>query len=165
MKSEKGWCPLLASSSTFDRRSMKKRLLKSLVSPSMFAISCVLFDHNSLPAELAGPGVSPRESEVFRQLRARLRYFNVDRDIRSVLVTSATPEEGKSTVAWNLARAAAASSQAVLVEADLRNPSLAATQALFPNPGLAELLTHQVRRRLRRHALAKHWRLVNRITP
>ena len=84
------------------------------------------------------------EEEAFRTLRAALRYFDVDQDLRSVLVTSGAAEEGKSTVAWNLARAAAVSSQAVLVEADLRNPSLAATQVLFPNPGLAELLTHQV---------------------
>ena len=49
-------------------------------------------------------------------LRASLRYFNVDRDMRSVLLTSHSAEVGKSTVAWNLARVAASSSRVVIVE-------------------------------------------------
>jgi capsular exopolysaccharide synthesis family protein len=84
------------------------------------------------------------ENEAFRMLRGSLRYFNVDADLRSVLVTSTEPEVGKSTVAWNLARIAASSSHTVLVETDLRNPSLARQHGLAPGPGLAELLTHQV---------------------
>lgn len=84
------------------------------------------------------------EEEAFRTLRAGLRYFNVDRDVRSVLVTSHAAEEGKSTVAWHLARIAAATSRTVLVEADLRNAGLARTRRLSHGPGLAELLTHQV---------------------
>ena len=87
------------------------------------------------------------EEEAFRTLRAALRYFNVDQELRSVLVTSESAHEGKSTVAWNLARTAASSSKTVLVEADLRQPNLAATHSLFPTPGLAELLTHQVQMR------------------
>ena len=87
------------------------------------------------------------EEEAFRTLRAALRYFNVDQELRSVLVTSGSASEGKSTVAWNLARTAASSSKTVLVEADLRAPNLAATHSLFPTPGLAELLTHQVQMR------------------
>lgn len=86
----------------------------------------------------------PREAESFRMLRARLRYFNVDRDIRSVLVTSAASGDGKSTVAWNLAIAAAGTgpSRVVLVEADLRHPSIAHKYQLRVVPGLAELLSH-----------------------
>jgi succinoglycan biosynthesis transport protein ExoP len=86
------------------------------------------------------------EWEAFRKLRAKLRYFSVDREIRSVLVTSAAPEEGKTTVASNLALAAAIGGQArvLLVEADLRKPSLARRYKLAPTPGLAELLTHDI---------------------
>jgi polysaccharide biosynthesis transport protein len=83
-----------------------------------------------------------REEEAFRTLRANLRYFNVDQAIRSILVMSAVPEEGKSTVAWNLARVAASAGERVLVvEADLRRPRFAASAVeLSPSPGLTTVL-------------------------
>lgn len=91
-----------------------------------------------------GTGLPFAEEEAFRTLRAGLRYFNVDREVRSTLVTSYSAGEGKSTVAWHLARVAARGSRAILVEADLRNPVLATAHGLPRGPGLAELLTHQV---------------------
>ena len=84
------------------------------------------------------------ENEAFRMLRASLRYFNVDRDVRSVLVAADGAEVGKSTVAWNLARVAANSSKVAIVETDLRNPSLARQHGMRVGPGLAELLTDQI---------------------
>ena len=84
-----------------------------------------------------------RENEAFRMLRASLRYFNVDADMRTVLVTSFGAGVGKSTVAWNLARVAATGSRAVIVETDLRNPTIAGQHGLEPGPGLAEVLTRQ----------------------
>lgn len=84
------------------------------------------------------------ERESFRTLRTRLRYFNVDRDLQAVLVTSAIPGEGKSTTAWHLARSSAAAGRpTALLEADLHAPTVAASAGLAPLPGLAELLTHQ----------------------
>ena len=85
------------------------------------------------------------DREAFRMLRTRLRYFNVDREVKSVLVTSASPKDGKSTVAWYLAStAASAGSRTLLVEADLHQATLATYHKLDPIPGLAEILTHQV---------------------
>ena len=84
-----------------------------------------------------------RENEAFRMLRASLRYFNVDEDMRSVLVTSYGAGVGKSTVAWNLARVGSTGSRTVIVETDLRNPTLARQHGLEPGPGLAEVLTRQ----------------------
>jgi polysaccharide biosynthesis transport protein len=64
--------------------------------------------------------------EAFLMLRANLQYFNVDEEIKTILVTSAAPQEGKTTVSWNLARAEARSGKRVLfLEADLRRPTLA----------------------------------------
>ena len=80
------------------------------------------------------------EAEAFRRLRTNLRYFNVDREIRSVLVTSAAPGEGKTTVSWNLALAAARTGEQVLyVEADLRRPSLS-RYIEPPQQGLSSVL-------------------------
>lgn len=88
----------------------------------------------------------PVEAEAFALLRARLRYFNVDREVRSMLITSAASGEGKSTVALNLAlaEASAGSSTVILVEADLRRPTLARRLGIPSGPGLAEILSHNV---------------------
>jgi capsular exopolysaccharide synthesis family protein len=61
------------------------------------------------------------EAEAFRTLRANLRYFNVDRQVRSMLVASPLPGDGKSTVAHFLALTMAAmGDRVVLIDADLR---------------------------------------------
>ncbi len=69
--------------------------------------------------------LSPAETEVFRLLRANLRYFKVQQDVKSVVVTSAEPGEGKTLVSLGLALAAVTSGERVLlIEADLRDPGL-----------------------------------------
>jgi capsular exopolysaccharide synthesis family protein len=84
------------------------------------------------------------EGGAFQMLRARLRYFNVDRDINSVLVTSAAPAEGKTTVAWNLAASAAgAGLRTILIEADFHQPTIATRTETRTQPGLSELLSDQ----------------------
>jgi succinoglycan biosynthesis transport protein ExoP len=84
------------------------------------------------------------EAEAFRALRANLRYYDIDRDIRSLLVTSSAPGDGKSTVARYLAAtAAAAGVRAVLVEADLRRPTLSALFPVLRETGLSDVLTDQ----------------------
>src|SRR6202012_1025868 len=92
----------------------------------------------------AAPGLPFMENEAFRMLRASLQYFNVDRQINAVLITSYGAGVGKSTVAWNLARVASTSSKVVLIETDLRNSSIGQQHALAMGPGLTQLLTHQV---------------------
>lgn len=72
------------------------------------------------------PRARSAEFEPFRILRSSIYFAGVERGIKTVLVTSAVPGEGKTTVAINLARAAALSGQRViLIEADLRRPSVA----------------------------------------
>ena len=92
-----------------------------------------------------GPSeLPPLESEAFRMLRGRLRYFDVDRKVSSVLVTSGAARDGKSTVAWNLAlTAASVGSRTILLECDFHQPTLATRRGLRPVPGLSELLTGQ----------------------
>lgn len=95
------------------------------------------------------PGeLSAKESEAFHMLRANLRYLSIDREIRSIVVTSGAPGDGKTTVAWNLALAAAsAGTDVVLVEADLRNPALGARVDLGTaghSGGLSEVLAGEV---------------------
>ena len=78
---------------------------------------------------------------AFQMLLAQLRYFNVDRAVKRILVTSPAPSEGKSTVAFELAAMAARSGhRVVLLEADLRRPSISALAGIRSSPGLAQLL-------------------------
>jgi receptor protein-tyrosine kinase len=80
-------------------------------------------------------------AEAFRMLRANLRYFNVDRGLHVVLITSAAPGDGKSTVAANLAAASAANgARTLLIEVDLRHPTLARGLGVAASPGLTHVL-------------------------
>lgn len=64
-------------------------------------------------------------SEAIRSLRTSVQYTGLDRPLRTIVVTSAMPAEGKSVVAANLAAACAvAGHRTVLVGADMRRPRL-----------------------------------------
>ena len=83
-----------------------------------------------------------RELEVFNLIRANLRYFDLDGSRRSILVTSAEAGDGKSTVSWYLACAAAlAGSRVLLIEADLRHPSFHGVESLRSPTGLSMILS------------------------
>jgi len=64
-------------------------------------------------------------SEAYRTLRTNLDFSSLDKPIKTMLVTSAGPEEGKSTVLANLAVITAQTGRKViLVDCDLRRPTL-----------------------------------------
>lgn len=79
--------------------------------------------------------------EAFRALRTNIQFAGVDQPIRTLLVTSASPAEGKSTVAANLAVVMAqAGLKVVLVDCDLRRPTVN-KQFDMPNHfGLTDLM-------------------------
>lgn len=81
------------------------------------------------------------DDEAFRRLRANLFTPDRGRSVRSLLFTSAGPREGRSTIASNLARLVAeAGRSVVLVDADLRRPSLHKGFDLPNLVGLAHVL-------------------------
>jgi capsular exopolysaccharide synthesis family protein len=74
-------------------------------------------------------------AEAFRALRANLQYLGVKRPLHTIVVTSASPEQGKTTVAANLAIAIARSGASpIVIEGDLRRPRLAESFGL-PDTG------------------------------
>jgi succinoglycan biosynthesis transport protein ExoP len=92
-----------------------------------------------------GAVLPPTEAEVFSLIRAHLRFFNVNHDQSTVLIASPAPNDGKTTIARHLAEAAARSgSRVLLLEADLRQPTLAVQLGLQPGPGLAGVLIGDV---------------------
>jgi receptor protein-tyrosine kinase len=81
------------------------------------------------------------EAEAFHLIRAHLRYFNVDRELRTLLVASAAPGDGKTTVARHLAAAAARmGARVLLLEADLRRPTVAQQLDVLSGPGVSDVL-------------------------
>lgn len=123
----------------FDQRLRGVGELESLTGWPVLA--AVPLDRALSTRPRAAFAVEPRFLEAFRLLRARLRYFNVDRDVRSLLVSSGLPGEGKTTVLLQLARVCAqAGDRVVIVEADLRRPTISTRLGLPASLGLAEML-------------------------
>ena len=78
------------------------------------------------------------QAESFRMLRTTVEFANLELDARTILVTSAIQREGKSTTVANLAAAFAQSGRrVVLVDLDLRQPSLASFFRRVSHPGLS----------------------------
>jgi capsular exopolysaccharide synthesis family protein len=82
-------------------------------------------------------------AEKFRFLAVRLRQLRQSRPLKKILITSTIPEEGKSTVASNLACTLARRKpqKTLLLEGDLRRPNIAAQFGLGKLPGLCEWLS------------------------
>lgn len=80
-------------------------------------------------------------AEAYRMLRSNLEFASVDRPVRTLLVTSALPWEGKTVTASNLAIAFALDGRRVLlIDADLRKPSVHVLFELPNDRGLTTLL-------------------------
>ena len=79
--------------------------------------------------------------EAFGQLQTNIQYARPDRLVKSIVVTSALPGEGKTTTAVNLALTLAQHGTSVLlIDADLRCGSVANAFEIPSAPGLSELL-------------------------
>ena len=83
-----------------------------------------------------------RGAEHFRTLRSRLYQLRNNQPLRTLLVTSAIPGEGKTFVANNLAQAIVRQSdrRALLIDADLRRPRLQLSLGAPSEPGLTDYL-------------------------
>ena len=79
-------------------------------------------------------------AEAFRMLRTNVDFANLDRDAQVIMLTSSVEGEGKSTTASNLAVAYARTGRnVILVDFDLRRPTIHSLFDLPPRPGLTDV--------------------------
>lgn len=108
------------------------------------------------PVVIAQP--SGHAAEEIRRLRANLMFISPDAsgNTNVVIVASSSADEGKTTVATNLAAAYAENGSSVLlIDADMRNPSVAKKLGISGSVGLAHLLTGQVDSK---EAIQRYWK-------
>lgn len=85
-------------------------------------------------------------SEEFRTLRTNIQFSMIDKELKTLMVTSSKQGEGKSTIAANLAVVFASQGKKVLlVDADMRNPSLHKLFKVRNQQGLTSILTSKNR--------------------
>ena len=107
-------------------------------------VSSVSMDLARIDAGAADHKLSGYE-EAIRTLRNSILLADFDRRLRSVLITSASPAEGKTTVAAHLAAAHAEQHhKTLLIDCDLRRPSLHRLFQLDTGAGLSSVLTHSL---------------------
>lgn len=81
-------------------------------------------------------------TEQFKTVRTNIKFAQTDKPIKSVVITSSGPSEGKSTLSSNLAVAFAQSGmRTLLVDADMRRPVVHSTFDLENTRGLSTLLS------------------------
>lgn len=113
------------------------------------------FQHKNLRVEVARAGTESRVvfhtdpggpgADRFRYLRMRLREAWEAGKLKSLVITSALPQDGKSTISLNLACALSEQGKrrVLLIEADLHHPTLIEQLQLEPWPGVAECIEKQ----------------------
>jgi capsular exopolysaccharide synthesis family protein len=118
--------------------------------PATCASGSISFSSRWKERLAAGADAHPGLTEQFRRLAATLHHAQQANNLRSVMVTSASPREGKTLTAINLALVLAESYRysVLLVDADLRRPSIPNVMDIGVGSGLSETLVSQTDRKL-----------------
>ncbi|MGH4140131.1 CpsD/CapB family tyrosine-protein kinase [Clostridium sp.] len=88
-----------------------------------------------------------RSAEAFRTLRTNIQFSSLDKEFKSIVITSSGAGEGKSTVLSNLAITMAESGKTViLVDCDFRKPSIHKKMGITNSVGLTNILVQDVKK-------------------
>lgn len=94
-------------------------------------------------------------AENFRMLRSNIEFFNVTDQIKTIMITSPSEGNGKTTVASNLAQSMAHLEQSViLVDADLRRPAVHSSLKMSKGPGISDVIKNNEEL----HNVVRQWR-------
>ncbi|MEP7218051.1 MAG: polysaccharide biosynthesis tyrosine autokinase, partial [Bacteroidota bacterium] len=115
-----------------------------------------MFDANAVREDITVTGkvsphlitqVNPKSpvAEAYRSLRTGIQYASIEEATRTILITSSTPQEGKSTTSINTAIVFAQSgSKTLLIDCDLRRPIVHSVFGMAKEPGLVNCLIGSV---------------------
>jgi polysaccharide biosynthesis transport protein len=98
-------------------------------------------------SQISGQLIDPKSklAEAYRTLRTSVQFAGTDNHVKSILVTSAEGGEGKSTTAYQLAHDFASLGRRVLIiDADMRKPSMHRTVGIDNDIGLSNILSNVV---------------------
>ncbi|MCG7580090.1 polysaccharide biosynthesis tyrosine autokinase [Mycolicibacterium sp. OfavD-34-C] len=127
-----------------DNTVKNKETLEAITSAGLVGTIPLDKDRKKQPA-ISFESDSSAIAEAFRKLRTNLQFLAVDNPPRVIVVTSSLPHEGKSTTAINIALALAeADHNVVLVDGDMRRPTLARYLDLVGSVGFSTVLSGQV---------------------
>jgi capsular exopolysaccharide synthesis family protein len=105
-------------------------------------IGVVVRDREIETGHVIAAGTQSASGESYRQVRTNLQFLSVDSPPKTIMVTSPMPSEGKTTLVVNLARVLADAGRRVLVlEADLRRPTMSRYLGLVGGVGVTAVLT------------------------
>jgi receptor protein-tyrosine kinase len=105
-------------------------------------IGVVVRDRAIETEHVISTGEPSAPAEDYRQVRTNLQFLSVDSPPKTIMVTSAMPSEGKTTLVVNLARVLAdAGRRVVVLEADLRRPAVSRYLGLVGGVGVTAVLT------------------------
>jgi len=133
-----GICLALLQEFLDDRINSVDEATRVLGLPSLGSVPALSAEDAHLLPQMKG--LDPA-SESYRVLRTNIHFATVDAPARTLMVTSSNPGEGKTTTAVNLAFAMAMDGKKViLVDTDLRRPSVHKLLSLKPLPGVTDVL-------------------------
>lgn len=131
------WSAMLDSPDTLTPEALDDVLRDAAVTP-----------YNPLPEALLVNPLKPRDApgEEFRSLRTRLNHLQSLQDLHTLVVSSASPAEGKSFTATNLAltQAHLADKRVLLADFDFRRPTVDKIFQMPSTPGITDYLRGQV---------------------
>lgn len=128
------------------------------VPPPIVPVKPLQFGQADRDKVIVGDGVDPALVEQYRHLAAVMHHAQKASGVRTVMVTSALPSEGKTLTATNLALTLSESYQrrVLLIDADLRRPRMSEMFAIPPGAGLTDALTVERADRLPVHQVTPH---------
>jgi capsular exopolysaccharide synthesis family protein len=127
----------------FDRRIREPKDLEAIYNLPLLGVvpESTALSRSARSKQDAKEALPASEAEAFHLIRAHLRYFNVDRELHTLMIASAAPGDGKTTIARHLAGSAARmGSRVLLLEVDLRRPTIAQQLNVPSGPGVADVL-------------------------
>jgi capsular exopolysaccharide synthesis family protein len=134
---------VLGAGAAFAVESLDRRLKDSddvIAAVGLTVLGVVPFDMPGEPIPAETHPMSVR-AEAYRKVRTNLAFVTESGTPNSIIITSATSSEGKTSLAVNLAIASARAGQrVVLVDADLRRPMVQAVLRMPEHPGLVDVL-------------------------